>query len=180
VKLLPQVEKEKLSMKGLNTREVVSHWLMQLKPGDPGFVLDEYGQCRLISEVEKDHCIVFVPAADKPSYHLFQDVWQLPGAVDAACYENLLALNLLGTATAGGFLGFDAETRSLVFSLTGSAVDSDAKSFYVLLERFFDTAQGLRARLASLFGQDSRNHCRESASARNVFRKYEIQRSNER
>jgi Tir chaperone protein (CesT) family len=137
-------------MKNTGTRQVINDWLMQMKPGDPGFALDEHGQCRLVSGMEADHCIVFVPSANKSLFYLFQDIWRLPDCVDAATYEGMLALSLLGVDTCGGSLGLDALTRNLVFSISGDITAMDVKSFCAMLETFLDSATHVRFRLSEL------------------------------
>jgi hypothetical protein len=148
-----------MSNKNRDARQIVSTWLAQLNPHDPGLMLDQNGLCQLVSDSVTNHCVVFVPAADSEVFYLFQDVCQLPEAIDSAAYEGLLALNLLGIETRGGMLGFDKQTRNLVFS------------FCTVLENFLDTADPLRDRLTQLLRADVNKNRPKTATAQRFLHK---------
>jgi hypothetical protein len=154
-----------------NPRQVVSSWLAQLNPQDPGLLLDANGQCQLVSDMVANNCVVFVPTAESESFYLFQDICQLPERLDAAAYEGFLALNLLGVDTRGGTLGLEKETRNLVFSFSRGIADTDVRIFCTVLENFLDTADILRERLAQLLRTDTKKIRPQTGTAHRLLRK---------
>jgi hypothetical protein len=157
--------------KNRDARQVVNTWLAQLNPHDPGLILDQNGLCQLVADSVTNHCVVFVPAANSEVFYLFQDMCQLPEAVDSAAYEGLLALNLLGVETRGGMLGFDKPTRNLVFSFSREIAATDVNMFCTVLENFLDTADPLRNRLAQLLRADVNKNRPKTATAQRFLRK---------
>jgi hypothetical protein len=167
---LASSQRESMSNNRSDSRQVVGSWLSQLNPHDPGLLLDQNGLCQLVCDSVANHCIVFVPTTDSETFYLFQDVCHLPEAVGPASYEALLTLNLLGIETRGGMLGFDQQTRNLVFSFSREIATTDVKNFCTVLENFLDAADRLRERLTQLLRTDVNANRPKTATAQRFKR----------
>jgi hypothetical protein len=148
----------------MDATQIVNEWLAKLNPGDAGMVLNQHGQCQLVSKDEQ--CIVFVPGGKSTEFHLFQDLAPLPAQAEARIYEEVLKLNLPAQATRGGSLGFDPQTRNLVFSYSRDIALTDSKSFCAIVNNFLDAAREIRKRIAAVVQQAPVQKARSHTAAR--------------
>lgn len=128
----------------MDAKQAVNSWLAKINPADTGMVLNQYGQCQLLSKGGAESCIVFVPNATSTEFFLFQDIALLPASCDSRVYEELLKLNLPCEATRGGSLAFDSQTRNVVFVYSREIAVTDIKIFCAVLENFLDSAQEIK------------------------------------
>lgn len=125
-----------------------------MNPSDKALVLDQHGRCQLIS-ADGNMATVLVKSAGSREFILYADLMQLPDETTSTIYENLLALNLPGSKTAGGMLGFASKSRSLVFSHSYEIDSIDAFLFHAEVENFFEAAEQTRKIVKTVFQKNS-------------------------
>jgi hypothetical protein len=134
----------------MDAKQIVNDWLAKINPADAGMMLNQYGQCRLVSKGGTENCIVFVPNSASAEFFLFQDIASLPEPADARVYEELLKLNLPCEATRGGSIAFDTQTRNVAFVYSREIAITDIKTFCAILENFLNSAQEIKKRVQAL------------------------------